>query len=126
AAYAGRKVGVLGLGKAGASARRALEAAGAEVFVWDDKQAGEGITPAETWPWVELAALVASPGVPLTHPAPHPVIALAKAHGVPVVGDIELLWQACPNARYVGITGTNGKSTTTSLIAHILSQAGEN
>ncbi len=72
----------------------------------------------------ELKALVLSPGVPLTHPKPHAVVELAHMHACPVIGDIELLYRACPDARYVAITGTNGKSTTTTLIGHILTSAG--
>src|SRR5262249_23937596 len=85
------------------------------------KQCGKAKLAAfEAWPWDKLKALVLSPGVPLTHPAPHPVVALAKKHRVPVTGDIELLCRQQPDAKYIGITGTNGKSTTTTLIGHIL------
>ncbi len=124
-AYRGKKIGVFGLGKAGKAAVAALEASGAEVYADDDNQ-----QPAtrnyNTWPWSELAALILSPGVPLTHPAPHEVVLAAKAAGCPIVGEIELLQQACPNAFKISITGTNGKSTTTALIGHILSEAGRN
>jgi UDP-N-acetylmuramoylalanine--D-glutamate ligase len=65
------------------------------------------------------------PRHPAHAPAPHPVAALAKAAGKPLLGDIELLYRAMPKQRYVGITGTNGKSTTTTLIAHILRQGGK-
>ena len=76
-----------------------------------------------SWPWNEIKALVLSPGIPLTHPKPHAVVELANKHQRPVIGDIELLYRACPKARYIGITGTNGKSTTTTLVGHILKTA---
>jgi UDP-N-acetylmuramoylalanine--D-glutamate ligase len=130
-AFRGRKVAVLGLARSGLAAAEALRASGGEVLAWDDDAgacvaaAGGGITLADLagadpsdWD-----ALVMSPGIPLTHPAPHPVAARALAAGVPVIGDIELLWRAGTGARFLGITGTNGKSTTTALIGHILSQA---
>jgi UDP-N-acetylmuramoylalanine--D-glutamate ligase len=87
-------------------------------------QGGEELRHYASWPWTELKALVLAPGVPLSHPAPHPVVSLAKQYHVPVIGDIELLYRAEPKARYVAITGTNGKSTTTALIGHILKEAG--
>jgi UDP-N-acetylmuramoylalanine--D-glutamate ligase len=144
AEYKNQKIGVFGLGKAGMASVDALLAGGAEVYAWDDKVVeGNGyqvagnrqerdnplpdtchLSPIAHWPWAELKALVLSPGVPLTHPKPHEVVTLAKRHNVPVIGDVELLYRACPDARYVAITGTNGKSTTTTLIGHILAQAG--
>jgi UDP-N-acetylmuramoylalanine--D-glutamate ligase len=127
-AYKGQPVGVFGLGIVGEATMKALTAGGATVWTWDDKavanQGSETHIHHSKWPWKKLKALVLSPGVPLTHPNPHEVVAMAKQHGVPIIGDIELLYQAQPDARYVGITGTNGKSTTTSLIAHILQSAG--
>src|SRR5262249_25499922 len=71
-----------------------------------------------------LTTLVLSPGIPHTHPAPHPVAAAARRAGLEIIGDIELLGRAQREAAYVGVTGTNGKSTTTALIGHILRQAG--
>lgn len=133
--YKGKKVAVFGLGKAGMSAIYALHKAGAHIYAYDDNvpackaledEALSGVTiaPPGTYPWDTMEVLVLSPGIPLTHPMPHPVVILAKKAGCPMVCDIELLYQAVPNATYVGITGTNGKSTTTALIGHILRFAG--
>ncbi|MEZ5691704.1 MAG: UDP-N-acetylmuramoyl-L-alanine--D-glutamate ligase [Rickettsiales bacterium] len=82
--------------------------------------------PPSEWDWARLKAVILSPGVPLTHPKPHPVAELAKQHNVPIIGEVELLFRSQPEATYIGITGTNGKSTTTALIAHILKESGVN
>lgn len=127
--FAGRAVGIFGLGKAGEASVEALVAGGAEIYAWDDKYNSATPSPAHVhykdWPWEKLAALVLAPGVPLTHPEPHEVVKLAKKNNVPVIGDIEILYRAQPEAHYVGITGTNGKSTTTTLIGHMLQTAGK-
>ncbi|HYC12943.1 MAG TPA: UDP-N-acetylmuramoyl-L-alanine--D-glutamate ligase [Stellaceae bacterium] len=132
-AYEGKDVAVVGLARSGLAAAKALAAGGARVHAWDDAGekraavAGAGISieaPAEI-DWPHMAALVLSPGIPHTHPKPHPAAVAAKAAGVPVIGDIELLAKSEPAARYVGITGTNGKSTTTALIGHILASSGK-
>jgi len=124
--FANQKIGVFGLGIAGEAAVASLTAGKAQIFAWDDKKTvEEGIYSNFTnWPWTQLKALVLSPGIPLTHPKPHAVVEMAKKHNVPIIGDIELLYRACPNAIYIGITGTNGKSTTTTLIGHIFKTAG--
>jgi len=130
-AFRGRNVAVLGLARSGLVAAQALVASGAAVLAWDDaapardtaRQAGIPIGDLAAEDPHGWAALVLSPGIPLTH-NPHPVAAAARAANVPVIGDIELLWRAGTGARFVGITGTNGKSTTTALTAHILDQAG--
>lgn len=132
AAFRGSRVVVFGLGRSGLSAARALAAGGAEVWAWDDapepRQAAraQGIAVrdlmADDWPGV--AALVLSPGVPLTHPKPHPMARRARDAGVPVIGDLELFALTRPAVRSVGITGTNGKSTTTALLGHLLAVAG--
>jgi UDP-N-acetylmuramoylalanine--D-glutamate ligase len=130
----GRGIGVFGLARSGLSTVRAAVAGGAaDVFVWDDKRAareaaeklgGRAVEP-ESWPWRELDRLILAPGVPLTHPEPHAIVRMAQAAGVGIVSDIELLWcEAEGRARFVAITGTNGKSTTTALIGHVLASAG--
>lgn len=79
----------------------------------------------ETWDWKRIDALVLSPGIPLTHPKPHHVVELAKKHNKKIICDIELLYlDNSDYSRFIGITGTNGKSTTTALIGHILKEAG--
>lgn len=132
--YAGQAVGVFGLGKAGEATIVSLLAGKAIVYAADDNASGMEtlakklggkvhMQPIAEWPWQQIKALVLSPGIPLTHPKPHAVVELAKRNNCPIIGDIELLYRTCPNARYVGITGTNGKSTTTTLIGHILKEA---
>ena len=131
-AYSGRTVAVLGLAKSGLAAARALAGSGATVWAWDDDPAkrrdaqllGVALTDLAQADWSQPSALVLSPGIPHTFPKPHPVAALAKERRCPIIGDIELLIGACPEAKVVAITGTNGKSTTTALVGHVLKSAG--
>jgi UDP-N-acetylmuramoylalanine--D-glutamate ligase len=131
-AMAGRTVALLGLAKSGLSAARALMASGAEVWSWDDdparrdqaKAAGVRLVDLKGCDWTKPVALVLSPGIPHRFPKPHPVAALATARRCPIIGDIELMARAQLDARFIGITGTNGKSTTTALVGHILKSAG--
>jgi UDP-N-acetylmuramoylalanine--D-glutamate ligase len=134
--FAGRKVAVFGLGKSGLLSAGALIKGGAEVVVYDDSEkmraearsVGLAVQDLRELDWDEIAALVLAPGVPLTHPAPHWSVQLAHKAGVEVIGDIELFCREraksgahCP---LIAITGTNGKSTTTALIAHLVASAG--
>lgn len=132
----GQKLAVFGLARSGLATARAVKAGGGTVIAWDDDAerravaAQEGIPLAEPeqWPWGALDSLVLSPGVPLTHPRPHPVVERARAADVEVIGDIELFMREIKTdprpPRLVAITGTNGKSTTTALTAHLLKSAG--
>jgi UDP-N-acetylmuramoylalanine--D-glutamate ligase len=130
--FNGLPVAVLGLGKSGLSAARALSESGAEVWAWDDSEERRAAAEAEGVPlveltgcdWRELTSLVISPGIPHGHPAPHAVATLARRHGCEIIGDIELLGRAQRNATFLGVSGTNGKSTTTALIGHILETSG--
>jgi UDP-N-acetylmuramoylalanine--D-glutamate ligase len=130
--FNGDTVAVMGLARSGLASVRSLIAGGAHVLAWDDKAErraeaaalGATITELESADLAVVSALVLSPGIPHTHPAPHPVAAHARCEGVPIIGDIEILIRSQPEARVVGITGTNGKSTTTALIGHILAKAG--
>ncbi|HQS10022.1 MAG TPA: UDP-N-acetylmuramoyl-L-alanine--D-glutamate ligase [Xanthobacteraceae bacterium] len=131
-----RSVAVLGLGGSGLATALALLEGGARVIAWDDGAAGREKAAAHGIPvqdlhavdWSGLSALVLSPGVPLTHPAPHWSVDLAKAAGVEVIGDIELFCRErraiARHSPFVAITGTNGKSTTTALISHLLAVGG--
>ena len=133
--FAGYPVAVMGLGKSGRVAARALMRSGAEVSAWDDSEAARDAAAEEDIPivdlsrwsiddWRETTTLVLSPGLPHKHPKPHPAAAAAQAAGVEIICDVELLARAQRDASYVGITGTNGKSTTTALVGHILEMAG--
>jgi len=128
----GKRVLVMGLGKSGTATARALLAAGAGVMAWDDSEAGRkaaaeaGIPirdPAQI-PLEKADLVVWSPGIPHTHPQPHPVAERVRAAGVPLVCDVELLALAKAGSRILAVTGTNGKSTTTTLLAHVLAEAG--
>ncbi|MEL6475930.1 MAG: UDP-N-acetylmuramoyl-L-alanine--D-glutamate ligase [Pseudomonadota bacterium] len=142
-AYAGVTVGVLGLGKSGLSAARALKAGGATVLCWDDGKAAletaaaEGLSIAELARLREaatLSLLIVSPGIPHHYPTPHPAVAAAWEVGVPVDNDVSLFFQAMADPEREGadegapkilcITGSNGKSTTTALTYHLLTEAG--
>ncbi len=136
--FEGKTVAVFGLARTGLAAARALQAGGATVALWDERPAareaaiaeGFELTDLSSADWWSFSALLLSPGVPLTHPTPHWTVERARAAGVEVLGDIELFARAVNAApehkrpKVVAITGTNGKSTTTALIAHICASAG--
>ena len=115
---------ILGMGKSGQAAAKWLQARGTKVLTLDDHSPTKSTVTLNNIPWNDIAAVIQSPGVPYTFPAPHPITAMAQARNIPILTDINLLQQAHPKARFVGITGTNGKSTTTALIGHILSHSG--
>lgn len=121
---AGKSYAVVGMGKTGRATAVALRESGANVVTWDDKNAGPDETYFDQWKWDVLDGIVMSPGIAWYHPTMHPIALKAKQHEVPLIGDIELLYLAQPNAKYIAITGTNGKSTTTTLIAHVLQKSG--
>ena len=137
--FARTSVGVFGLARSGLASVTSLKDGGATVHAWDDREdarreaaaRGATLAPFAEWPWDGLAALILSPGVPLTHPAPHPVVLRARQARVEIIGDVEILAReigadpAVPgHAPVIAITGTNGKSTTTALVGHILAQSG--
>jgi len=133
---AGKDVAVFGLGASGLATAQALAAGGVEVSAWDDRfetvaaarSAGINTVDLHDIAWDGFSCLVLAPGVPLTHPQPHWTVLKAKAVGAEVVGDVELFCRErrrhAPGSPFVAITGTNGKSTTTALIAHLLTSAG--
>jgi UDP-N-acetylmuramoylalanine--D-glutamate ligase len=133
--FAGKKIALFGLGASGLASARALIAGGADVVAWDDTEASAEKARAAGIPiadlrhidWSKISVLVLAPGVPLTHPAPHWSVGLARNAAVEVIGDIELFCRerrlTAPNSAFIAITGTNGKSTTTALVAHLLASA---
>ena len=134
--FKGKAVALFGLGGSGLATALALAAGGADVTAWDDSPASvenaaaAGIRTGDLrhLDWKGITALVLSPGVPLTHPKPHWSVEFARAAGAEVIGDVELFVRErrvhAPDCPFIAITGTNGKSTTTALIAHILRTSG--
>jgi UDP-N-acetylmuramoylalanine--D-glutamate ligase len=132
--FKGQRFAVLGLGQNGLPAAQVLRAMGASVWAWDDTAerrdaaVAVGVEIARPSACALLDAAVVSPGIPDVLPAPHPETAAMRARGVPILSDAELLFRAVRSAgskaKFVGITGTNGKSTTTALLAHIIAGAG--
>ena len=134
----GKNIALFGLGGSGMVTAQALVAGGANVVAFDDNpqkvdEAAALAIPTQdlrNYDFSQCDGFVLAPGVPLTHPKPHWTVELANAHNVPVIGDVELFSQerrvVAPGSQFVAITGTNGKSTTTALIAHVLSTAGKN
>jgi UDP-N-acetylmuramoylalanine--D-glutamate ligase len=141
--YNGAKVGVFGLGKTGLSTIYSLKAGGARVIAWDDDASKRNslmdderpeflalflhskiLVNIEDRAWQNLDYIVLSPGVPLKFPHPHRVVKIANLNNIPIISDIEILYNNCKQCIFIGITGTNGKSTTTALIGHILRNGG--
>ncbi len=135
--FVGKTVAVFGLGNSGAATAFALRDGGCEVICFDDDERSVGIASGyglrtgnlRAANWKQLDALVLSPGIPLTHPKPHWTVESATRAGIPIIGDVELFCREraklAPASPFIAITGTNGKSTTTALIAHLLKAAGK-
>jgi UDP-N-acetylmuramoylalanine--D-glutamate ligase len=125
----GKNVGIFGLARTGISSYEALLPF-ANLVCFDDTESNridfakkftdKDLKSIDDQAWTKLDYIIFSPGVPLRFPKPHPLVDIAHHHKIPLISDIELLYRANPNAKYVAITGTNGKSTTTALIAHIM------
>jgi len=133
--FAGETFAVVGLGRNGLPVARALRGMGADVMAWDDSESARQAAAREDIAVADLAAdgaavraLILSPGIPHIRPRIHPAAAWARARGVPILSDADVLFQAVrragSRARFAGITGTNGKSTTTALLAHLLGASG--
>lgn len=128
----GKPVAVFGLGLSNMAAVKALVAAGADVRAWDDNEqrraqaadAGATLYDMTHEPLEGFACLVLAPGVPLYHPEPHPVVQKARAAGIEILCDLEILHRCGHERKTIGITGTNGKSTTTALLGHVLNECG--
>lgn len=127
-----KPVAVFGLARSGLSVVKAVRQAGGDVIAWDDCEAvreraeeyGASVEPLTLENLKDCGCLVLAPGVPLHHPAPHPVVQAAREIDLEIIGDIELYYRAVHPDVIIGITGTNGKSTTTALITHVLKSNG--
>ena len=123
----GKKVGILGLGISGMSAANSILAGGGEIFAYDDNHINNKIDKIDfidpkNWPWKILDQILVSPGIPLSHP----VIKKAKRLNIKIINEIDIFAQSLPKAKVIGVTGTNGKSSTSSLIGHIINYNGIN
>ena len=130
--FSGFPIAVFGLGRSGLATALALQESNAEVRAWDDdpktrsiaEDKGISLVDLYSCDWSQLTSLVVSPGVPIDYPAVHPIVAKAREVNCEVIGDIELLVRTQRWCGFIGITGTNGKSTTTTLLGHIMQLAG--
>ena len=134
--YKDKHVFIFGLGIDGIASTKSLLAAGANLYIWDDNEKARAkldildlpnkdniniISPNDV-DWSKIEDLILSPGVPFTHPEPADIVKIAKRNNVRIICSLELLYESVNNAVFIGITGTNGKSTTTALINHILNK----
>ena len=124
--YKNQDVGILGLGLSGLAAARVLLNSKANIFVFDDKKEKPSIIKKSNWinynywPWESIKTLVVTPGIPINNKEKHNAIKLAIDNKVKIINDIDLFVEIYPKAKIIGITGTNGKSTTAALLFHIL------
>lgn len=129
----GKPVAVFGLGLSGLSTAKALLASGANIMAWDDDAEKKAKAESEGIPLSDFisgglegyGALILAPGIPLHFPQPHIAAHKATEAGIEIIGDLEIFHRSAPSANTIGITGTNGKSTTTALITHILKESGK-
>lgn len=144
-----KKLAIVGLGKSGFSAVKYFLNKKYEIYAWDDnitslnncfaelknnktidtkkilaiEQSTNQPLPYQSWDWNNISEILFSPGIPVSLPKPHPIAELANKHNIPIISDIEVLARdKNPNSKIIAITGTNGKSTTTALIFHILKE----
>jgi UDP-N-acetylmuramoylalanine--D-glutamate ligase len=128
--FKGKRIYIVGLGRTGMGAIASLLASEAKLIAWDDKPPsrdnclikypGLQLFPPETLDWSKIDFILISPGIPTLAGKAHPAVEYSRKSNIPIISDIDILYLACPKAQFIGITGTNGKSTTTALIGHIL------
>ena len=124
--YKNKNVGILGAGLSGIAAAKILVSSKANIYIFDDKKDKPDFINDncwknyKLWPWEALAALVVSPGIPINAKNKHLAIELAIKNKITIINEIDLFFQSKPKAKIIGITGTNGKSTTVALLFHIL------
>lgn len=129
----GKPVALFGMGNSGLATMKWLKEAGVETMVWDDRvrahrdfiEHDANVVQLDKENLSKCAYLILAPGVPLTHPEPHAVVKAANEAGCPIIGDIEILHQCGHGHKTIAITGTNGKSTTTALLTHVLNACGK-
>ena len=118
-----KEIGLLGLGVSGKSAFKSLKAGGGNIYAYDDNISNDPIViEPDKWPWEKLNKIVVSPGISLNHP----VIKKAESFKVAIINEIDVFANSKPKAKVIGVTGTNGKSTTSALLGHILNLNGFN
>ena len=124
--YKDKHVGILGAGKSGLAAAEILANSNAHIFIFDDNNPRPSSIKKthwqnyKEWPWKNLISLIVSPSIPTNNFDKHEAVELAIKHNVKIINEIDLFFETNPKAKIVGITGTNGKSTTVSLLYHIL------